>query len=144
MHLPYPKRKSSNPAPFLPRGTGSAYSTPSLSPHVRGFSIPRRYRQQAAAAAALVLLVLVWIFARGAGGGSSQESRGGAGAGRVVAEHVPSGKPPTVVVTVLDAARFGDKYTALVKENRRLYADKHGTFPWQCIPSRGLVGFGVG
>ncbi|KAK7748052.1 putative alpha-1,6-mannosyltransferase mnn11 [Cytospora paraplurivora] len=125
MHLPYPKRKSSNPAPFLPRGTGSAYSTPSFTPHVRGFSIPRRYRQQAAALAALVLLALVWFFARG-GGGSSQKGRGGAGGGRVVTEHVPSGKPPTVVVTVLDAGRFGDKYTELVKENRKLYAGKHG------------------
>jgi hypothetical protein len=46
-----------------------------------------------------------------------------------MANHVPAGKPPTVVVTVIDPARFGTRYTELVKENRKLYADKHGTSP---------------
>lgn len=41
--------------------------------------------------------------------------------------HVPSGKPPAVIVTVFDEGRFGSRYTELVKENRKLYADKHGT-----------------
>ena len=31
-------------------------------------------------------------------------------------------------MTVLDEERFGSKYTELLKENRRLYADKHGTY----------------
>lgn len=43
-----------------------------------------------------------------------------------MANHVPSGKPPAVIVTVLDEGRFGARYTELVKENRRLYAEKHG------------------
>jgi hypothetical protein len=43
-----------------------------------------------------------------------------------MANHVPSGKPPAVIVTVLDEGRFGARYTDLVKENRRLYAEKHG------------------
>lgn len=45
-----------------------------------------------------------------------------------MANHVPSGKPPAVIVTVLDEGRFGARYTELVKENRRLYAEKHGMF----------------
>lgn len=43
-----------------------------------------------------------------------------------MANHVPSGKPPAVIVTVLDEGRFGARYMELVKENRRLYAEKHG------------------
>lgn len=70
-----------------------------------------------------------------------------------MANHVPAGKPPTVIVTVIDPARFGTRYTELVKENRKLYADKHGTSPrhtsipgprverWPC--RRGRVGKGI-
>lgn len=119
MHLPYPKRKASNAPPFLPRGTGS-YSSYSSS-FGRGFSIPRRYRQQVFAIAALVLIGLIWLLTRG--GGPHDGHRGG---GRGMANHVPAGKPPTVIVTVIDPARFGTRYTELVKENRKLYADKHG------------------
>lgn len=43
-----------------------------------------------------------------------------------MANHVPSGRPPAVIVTVLDEERFGARYTDLLKENRRLYAEKHG------------------
>lgn len=114
MHLPYPKRKSSNAQPFLPRGSNpSRYGV--------GFSIPRRYRSQAFAIAALVLIGLIWLLTRG---GSSQNSSRGGSSG--MANHVPSGKPPAVIVTVLDEGRFGARYTELVKENRRLYAEKHG------------------
>lgn len=114
MHLPYPKRKSSNAQPFLPRGSNpSRYGV--------GFSIPRRYRSQALAVAALVFIGLIWLLTRG---GSSQHSSRGGSAG--MANHVPSGKPPAVIVTVLDEGRFGSRYTELVKENRRLYAEKHG------------------
>lgn len=114
MHLPYPKRKSSNAQPFLPRGSNpSRYGV--------GFSIPRRYRSQALAIAALVLIGLIWLLTRG---GSSQSSARGGSSG--MANHVPSGKPPAVIVTVLDEGRFGARYTELIKENRRLYAEKHG------------------
>lgn len=53
-----------------------------------------------------------------------------------MANHVPAGKPPTVVVTVVDEGRFGARYTELVKENRRLYANKHGTCTYgiPCAP----------
>lgn len=82
--------------------------------------------------AALTLLALVWLLARGGSSSSSssglgsQHGRGGRGRG--MASHVPAGTPPTVIVTVLDTVRFGAKYMDLVKENRRLYADKHGMF----------------
>ena len=114
MHLPYPKRKSSNAQPFLPRGSNpSRYGV--------GFSIPRRYRSQAFAVATLVLIGLIWLLTRG---GSSQH---GTKSGRIgMTNHSPSGKPPAVIVTVLDEGRFGARYTDLVKENRRLYAEKHG------------------
>lgn len=45
-----------------------------------------------------------------------------------MANHVPSGRPPAVIVTVLDEGRFGPKYMELIKENRKLYAEKYGTF----------------
>lgn len=63
----------------------------------------------------------IWLLTRG---GSSQHSTRGGSTG--MANHVPSGKPPAVVVTVLDEGRFGVRYTDLIKENRRLYAEKHG------------------
>lgn len=114
MHLPYPSRKSSNPTPFLPRGSSTASLT-------RGFSLPRRYRNQAVAIAALFVIALVWLLT--SGGGSRKGHGGPAG----MANHEPSGKPPAVLVTVLDEARFGARYTGLLKENRKLYAEKHGT-----------------
>lgn len=43
-----------------------------------------------------------------------------------MANHVPMGKPPAVVVTVLDETKFGTKYTELLVENRKHYAEKHG------------------
>lgn len=118
MHLPYPSRKPSNPTPFLPRGS----KTSGLFP--RGFTLPRRYRNQAVAIAGLFVIALIWLLARG---GGSRASRGGSVG---TANHVPSGRPPAVIVTVLDEGRFGAKYTELVKENRKLYAEKHGTLFW--------------
>lgn len=55
----------------------------------------------------------------------------------VTANHVPAGKPPAVIVTVLDEKRFGAKYTELLKENRRLYAEKHGMLHCECASRKG-------
>lgn len=44
-----------------------------------------------------------------------------------MANHIPAGTPPAVLVTVLDENKFGTRYMDLVKENRKLYADRHGT-----------------
>lgn len=68
-----------------------------------------------------MLVGLIWLLTRG--GSSQYRTRGGSSG---MANHVPSGKPPAVIVTVLDEGRFGARYTELVKENRRLYAEKHG------------------
>lgn len=130
MHLPYPKRRSSDAPLFLPRGTGS-YSSSSFG---RGFLIPRRYRQQVFAIAGLALIALIWLLSRG---GGSYNGRGGGGSG--LGSHSPAGKPPTVLVTVIDPVRFGVKYTELVKENRKLYATKHGMSPRQNSTPRAVV-----
>lgn len=124
MHLPYPspRRKSSNPSPFLPA------SSSAVAPFGQRFTLPRRYRQHAIAIGTLFLLALLWLLTHG--GSSSRGARrgggGGSGAAVGMANHVPTGKPPAVIVTVLDEKRFGAKYTELLKENRRLYAEKHG------------------
>lgn len=45
-----------------------------------------------------------------------------------MANHVPAGRPPAVLVTVLDENKFGARYMELIKENRQLYAKRHGTY----------------
>ncbi|PSR90507.1 galactosyl transferase GMA12/MNN10 family-domain-containing protein [Coniella lustricola] len=117
MHLPYPARKDSNPALFQPRSSNSRGSG---MPFSKGLTLPRRYRQHGIVLIVFVLVALVWILTHGSGSGS----RHGGPVG--TANHVPSGTPPAVIVTVLDENRFGAKYTALLKENRKLYAEKYG------------------
>ncbi|KAJ4414290.1 putative alpha-1,6-mannosyltransferase mnn11 [Gnomoniopsis sp. IMI 355080] len=116
MHLPYPPRKSSNPAPFIPARASSA-------PFSRRFALPRRYRQHALAIGTCFMIALIWLLTRGGGGSSASVHRGGT---LGMANHVPAGRPPAVLVTVLDEHKFGAKYMELVKENRKLYADRHG------------------
>ncbi|KAF3765844.1 family 34 glycosyltransferase [Cryphonectria parasitica EP155] len=125
MHLPYPARKDSNPAPFQPRSSSSRLQS------VRRLALPRRYRQHAVAIAVFVLIALVWLVTRGS---SSTPAAGGP---LGLANHVPSGRPPAVIVTVLDERRFGSKYTELLKENRKLYAERHG----RISPSSGYITF---
>lgn len=117
MHLPYPSRKSSNPAPFIPARSST---TTSFS---RRFALPRRYRQHALAIGAFLLIALIWLLTRSGGNGATARRGGAVG----MANHVPAGKPPAVLVTVLDEKKFGAKYVELVKENRKLYAERHGT-----------------
>ncbi|CAN8103603.1 unnamed protein product [Discula destructiva] len=130
MHLPYPspRRKPSDPTPFLPAARSSSStssSTNAFAPIRRRLAIPRRYRQHALAIGTLFAIALVWLLTRSSSGASSRSSRRGGGPVGM-ANHVPAGTPPAVIVTVLDEKRFGAKYTELLKENRRLYAEKHG------------------
>lgn len=47
------------------------------------------------------------------------------------ARRAPSGKPPVVIVTVIDEAdHYGKDYLDSVRENRIQYAEKHGELPW--------------
>jgi mannan polymerase II complex MNN11 subunit len=39
---------------------------------------------------------------------------------------VPSGKPPVVIVTVIDPTKYNNHYLKTIKENRELYAAKFG------------------
>lgn len=96
MHLALPTRKSSNPPPFKARS--------SRHPNLR------RGRIQALVAGALSFTLVLFILSRLLGGG----------------EHIPSGTPSVVIVTVLDPAHYTKEYLAGVKENRNEYAAKHG------------------
>lgn len=117
MHLPYPsaRRKTSNPSPLLPASSA-------IAPFSRRFALPRRYRHPALAIGTFVTIALLWLLLHGSSSRSGARTGGPVG----MANHLPTGNPPAVIVTVLDEARFGAKYTELLKENRRLYAEKHG------------------
>lgn len=41
-------------------------------------------------------------------------------------ERAPSGNPPVVLVTVFDESKHTPSYVQMIKDNRRLYAEKHG------------------
>lgn len=99
MHFAYPPRKSSNPPPFRPRT--------SKLPHLRRSRLKTLFLVLGAFVLGLYLL-----------SGSSSPGP--------YHEHVPSGSPPVVIVTVLDATRYHAGYLNTVKENRELYARKHG------------------
>lgn len=126
MHLPYPPRKSSNPAPFIARGS----RTPNFSGRL---ALPRRYRGRAAAIAVIFIVAVVWLLTRG--GSLSHAHKGGRPG---MANHVPSGKPPVVIVTALDEETFGTKYADLLKENRKLYAERHGRFSLALATEEGV------
>jgi len=101
MHFAYPPRKSSNPPPFKPRSA----RVPTL----------RRSRLKVIALVGLAFLGILFLLSRSSGGKS-----------RPPKAHVPSGKIPAVIVTVLDETNYDKPYLDLVRENRRLYAEKHG------------------
>ncbi|KAK5661483.1 hypothetical protein OQA88_11387 [Cercophora sp. LCS_1] len=100
MHFAYPPRKSSNPPPYM-RATAKL---PGL----------RRSRLKVIAIAGLAFLLLIWLFSRPS---SSQGLYKG---------HIPSGKPPVVVLTVLDEKAYDKAYLDVIRENRIQYAEKHG------------------
>ena len=109
MHLAYPPRKNSTAAKYIPRQK--------LLPRV-----PRNKRT--GAAILLVLVIFGWlIFGRGGGRQSIQPLHS-----KVVANHAPSGKPPVVIVTVLDTSDHPKVYIDSVKENRKRYAEYHGKY----------------
>jgi mannan polymerase II complex MNN11 subunit len=62
----------------------------------------------------VAILGLIWVLS-----GRSQEE--------VYREYVPSGKPPIVIVTVIDPTSYSATYLKSIQENRRRYAEKHGT-----------------
>lgn len=105
MHYAYPPRKSSNPAPYLPRKSRGG-----LPPAIR------RIRPKTIALIGLAFLAFIYLIA---GRENSRKSVS-------VAQHVPSGNPPAVIVTVFDTGKFGSPYVEIVKENRKAYAEKHG------------------
>ncbi|RSL97670.1 hypothetical protein BHE90_002102 [Fusarium euwallaceae] len=100
MHFAYPPRKNSNPPPFRPRAT----QLPSFL---------RRPRRRT-----LVLLLLgaigcLWLLF-----GSRGETQ--------YREHVPSGNPPVVILTVLDNRQYSSAYLKSIQNNREQYAARHG------------------
>ncbi|KAK2001848.1 galactosyl transferase GMA12/MNN10 family protein [Colletotrichum falcatum] len=99
MHFAYPPRKSSNPPPFRPR-------TSRISPFFR------RSRLKIIAAGALFFLGFIYLLA-----GALRSPSG---------PHVPSGKPPVVIVTVLDEENFSKTYLESIRDNRKQYAQLHG------------------
>jgi mannan polymerase II complex MNN11 subunit len=101
MHYAYPPRKDSAPPRFVP-----ARQTRFLN--------LRRSRAKLFAIAGLFFIALLYLLTRG--GGSRHSTR-----------HTPSGKPPVVIVTVIDEEdHYGAQYLESVRENRIQYAEKHG------------------
>ncbi|KAI1173063.1 galactosyl transferase GMA12/MNN10 family-domain-containing protein [Nemania sp. FL0916] len=96
MHYAYPPRKDSHPAPFRPRRSGL--------PRIR------RSHLKTIILIALAIVGLIWLFS-----GSSHKGR------RSI-----TGKPPVVIVTVFDDRYDNTAYSQHIKDNRVLYAEKHG------------------
>lgn len=100
MHFAYPPRKSSDPPPFRPRSS----RVPFL----------RRSRLRTVIIGLLALLGLFYVLS-----GSSEDQK--------YYEHVPSGNPPVVIVTVVDPTSYSSTYLQTIQENRQSYAKLHGT-----------------
>lgn len=101
MHFAYPPRKSSDPPPFRPRSS----RVPLL----------RRSQLKKVVLGIFALLGLFWLFS-----GSSDEA--------TYYEHVPSGNPPVVIVTVVDPTSYSNTYLKTIQDNRKSYAELHGTY----------------
>ncbi|OAQ71032.1 alpha-1,2-galactosyltransferase-like protein [Pochonia chlamydosporia 170] len=98
MHFAYPPRKSSNPPPFRPRSSNIPFL--------------RRSRLKNIAIGALLFLgVLYFVF-----GGRKPDP---------YHEHLPSGHPSVVLLTVLDN-ESNQAYLDTIRENREKYAARHG------------------
>jgi mannan polymerase II complex MNN11 subunit len=103
MHFAYPPRKSSTPPKFVPARASSRLPT------------LRRSRAKVLALAGLAFIFVLYLLTRR---GSSKHA---------LTRHIPSGKPPVVIVTVIDESHhYPTEYLDAVRENRRLYAEKHG------------------
>ncbi|KAG6039721.1 hypothetical protein E4U41_002160 [Claviceps citrina] len=99
MHFAYPPRKSSNPPPIRAR--------------LSNIPMLRRSRLKSIAVGALLLIgILYFIF-----GGRRPDP---------YHEHVPSGNPSVVLVTVVDPVEANEAYLATIRENREKYAARHG------------------
>lgn len=66
------------------------------------------------AIAGLAFLFLLYLITRPRGYGTYKP-------------HIPSGRPPAVLVTVLDEGGYDKAYLEMIKDNRIQYAQKHGT-----------------
>ncbi|KAK9436646.1 alpha-1,2-galactosyltransferase-like protein [Metarhizium brunneum] len=99
MHLPYPPRKRSNPPPFRPMSSN--------------ISLLRRSRLKNIAIGALLFLGALYLLF----GGKKPDP---------YHEHVPSGHPSVVLVTVIDPSEWDTAYLDTIKENRERYAARHG------------------
>ena len=110
MHFAYPPRKNSNPPPF---GQRSSQIPPIL----------RRIRKSTLV---LVLLGVIGLVCLLVGLGGEQPYH----------EHVPSGNPPVVVVTVFDNSQYSTSYLESIRNNREQYAARHG----KAIPPLGFTG----
>ncbi|KAI9155408.1 alpha-1,2-galactosyltransferase [Paramyrothecium foliicola] len=99
MQFAYRNRKNSNAAHFRPRSSTS--------------SLIRRTRMRTILLILGAFLVGLFLLTR-----SNQQTP--------YREHTPSGKPPVVIVTVIDPTRYNNAYLKTIKENRELYAARHG------------------
>lgn len=99
MHFAYPPRKSSDPPPFRPRSS----KVPLL----------RKARLRTVVLLLLALLGGLYLLS-----GSRRPDP--------YHEHVPSGNPPVVIVTVVDPTIYSETYLKTIRENREQYAAKHG------------------
>ncbi|KAH7319656.1 glycosyltransferase family 34 protein [Stachybotrys elegans] len=99
MHYAYPPRKSSNPPPFRPRSSKSP--------------LLRRNRLKTIVGVLAGFVVLLYLLTR-------------SGKPAPYQEYVPSGNPPVVIVTVVDSTKFNNVYLGTIKQNRELYAARHG------------------
>ncbi|KAG5747521.1 hypothetical protein H9Q69_003126 [Fusarium xylarioides] len=100
MHFAYPPRKNSNPPPFKQR---SSQIPPIL----------RRIRKRTALLLLLGAIGFIF-FLFGLKGETPYR------------EHVPSGNPPVVVVTVLDNTQYNEAYLESIRHNREQYASRNG------------------
>lgn len=101
MHFAYPPRKTSNPPPYLPRSS----RLPGL----------RRNRLRLLILVGLAFFAFIYLVTRPGGRHGAPPRR-----------PPPSGKPPVVLVTVLDETKYSRAFLETVKENRVQYAQKHG------------------
>jgi mannan polymerase II complex MNN11 subunit len=101
MHFAYLPRKNSNPPPFVARSS----KIPSL----------RRARLKTVAIACLVFIAIIYLFVRSTGRHTTPTKT------------APSGKPPVVIVTVLEEGKLSKGYIDNIRENRVQYAEKHGS-----------------